>query len=378
MLRDQVNEALKTYLQTENYLRLYRKWYEPDEFWIPLRKAVLVTLIIGIIAILTALALLIRFLRAKKELAEQSIHFQTLFDTLSLGVIYQDANGRILSSNPAAEKILGLSLDQMQGKTSMDPRWKMIREDGSEVPGEEHPAMIALKTSQKVGPVVRGVFHAGKNAHIWLSITAIPLFKPGKKNPFQVYAVFDDITERKLTVEELNFEREQLISIFDSIEEPIYVADPKTYEILFTNHSLKNILQKETIGGICYREFQGLETPCSFCTNSIIIEQKPLPYRWEYYNHKLDKTFVIYDRIIHWPDGRDVRMELAIDITERKRAEKELKVLSEELEKLVAERTAELTTKTAELERINKVFVERELRMRELKEKIAELEKQKK
>jgi predicted nucleic acid-binding Zn-ribbon protein len=41
----------------------------------------------------------------------------------------------------------------------------------------------------------------------------------------------------------------------------------------------------------------------------------------------------------------------------------------------VADRTAELATKTAELERVNKVFVGRELRMRELKEQIAELEK---
>ena len=79
------------------------------------------------------------------------------------------------------------------------------------------------------------------------------------------------------------------------------------------------------IGKLCYREFQGLNSPCSFCSNKQILEEKPKVHRWEFYNAMVGKTFSIMDRIISWPDGRDVRFELAIDITEKKQIESRLR-----------------------------------------------------
>lgn len=132
-----------------------------------------------------------------------------------------------------------------------------------------------------------------------------------------------DITERKEAYEALELERKQMLSIFNSIDEIIYVADMDTYEILFVNQKLRNSFGEDPTGKLCFKEFQGREDPCPFCTNPIIRKIKPHSFVWEHYNPVLKRWYYITDRVITWPDGRDVRFELAIDITERKKAEEE-------------------------------------------------------
>jgi len=62
------------------------------------------------------------------------------------------------------------------------------------------------------------------------------------------------------------------------------------------------------------------------------------------------------------------------DITKRKQAEDALNRLNEELEQRVKQRTVELEGKNKELNRMNNLFIGRELKMVELKKKIKELE----
>ncbi len=131
--------------------------------------------------------------------------------------------------------------------------------------------------------------------------------------------VIANALKRKQVDHELWAEREQLISIFNSIDEIIYITDPYSHELMFANNYLKSLLGKNPIGEKCYRVLQGLNGPCEFCTNHIILKNKYAPYTWEFHNSILNRDFSIIDKIIKWPDGRDVRFELAIDITEQKK-----------------------------------------------------------
>jgi len=121
--------------------------------------------------------------------------FRTLFETVHQGVVYQNPQGEIISANPAAERILGLTLAQLQGRTSMDPQWQAIRPDGSPFPGEEHPAMQAIASGKPVYGVVMGINSSSAAKTTWINITATPIHDKESGALDYVYAVFDDISE---------------------------------------------------------------------------------------------------------------------------------------------------------------------------------------
>jgi PAS domain S-box-containing protein len=182
--------------------------------------------------------------RAEEALRESEARHRTLFETMAQGVVYQNAKGQIISANPAAERILGLTLDQMMGRTSIDPRWKAIHEDGSDFPGDTHPAMVVLKTGKPVRNVVMGVFHPGFNKHVWININAIPQFVAGESKPYQVYTTFEDITELKRAVEELEKAVEELQRSNAELEQFAYVASHDLQEPLRMVSSYTQLLER--------------------------------------------------------------------------------------------------------------------------------------
>jgi two-component system cell cycle sensor histidine kinase/response regulator CckA len=111
--------------------------------------------------------------------------------------------------------------------------------------------------------------------------------------------------------------------VMDSLESLIYVADMETYEVLFVNRYGRELLGDIT-GKICWQTIQtGQHSPCGFCTNKHLLDAKGQAgdvYTWEHQYARNGHWYSVHDRAIRWVDGRMVRLEIATDITERKRA----------------------------------------------------------
>ena len=151
-----------------------------------------------------------RIKAAENKLRENEERHRLLAETMLQGVVHQNAKGTIISMNPAAERILGKSREDFLGNTSI--RWNMIpfAKTGKFFPVWNIPAMVALQTGQPVQGVVMGVFNPIRDEYRWINVNAVPVSRSNDTCPSEVYAVFEDITERKQAVEALNKLNEEL------------------------------------------------------------------------------------------------------------------------------------------------------------------------
>lgn len=176
---------------------------------------------------------------AEEALRRSEQTYRTLFDTVPAGVVYQAADGRVISANPAALRILGLSLEQILGRDSIDPRWRALREDGTDLPGDQHPSMLALRTGQTVIDRIIAIFNPVLKKHIWIKVSAVPLFSGREIS--EVYTWFEDITERRAAEVALADEMALRRTLFEHSLDGLVVIDEQR-AVIEANRSFSEML----------------------------------------------------------------------------------------------------------------------------------------
>lgn len=105
--------------------------------------------------------------------------------------------------------------------------------------------------------------------------------------------------------------------IINSLDELCYIADIKTYKLLFLNNSAKKLFKitdDNYFGLKCHKILYKNDTPCSFCKNYKL--KKDEFQHWEFYNEFLKKHYLVRNTLIE-VDGQWAHLEFAIDRTKR-------------------------------------------------------------
>lgn len=158
-------------------------------------------------------------------LPDTQTHYLNLINHLNDGFVVHRLDTSISLCNESACNLLGLSMDQMLGKTAIDPVWHFIREDGTVMPPEEYPVRRVLATGKPLKNYVLGIIRSAQ-APVWVLVNSFPEFD-AQGQIQQVVVTFIDITERKQIENDIQRTRNFLQTLLDHLPIAIFVKDAR-------------------------------------------------------------------------------------------------------------------------------------------------------
>lgn len=140
---------------------------------------------------------------AEEALRRSEERYRTLFENLTQAVLWFDHDGRLLTANPATERILGLSASELRRTGGKPEILQVMNDKGQLVPEVEFPYLEVIRSGQPVTQRLLGIWNPRENQVRWVNCTALPLFPAGESGPCQVILTGEDVTERRRMEQEL-------------------------------------------------------------------------------------------------------------------------------------------------------------------------------
>jgi len=158
---------------------------------------------------------------ARRESEERQ---ESIIHKIQAAVVVHDADTRIIACNSKAQELLGLTEDQMLGKTVIDPDWKFLNADGERMSLEEYPVNQLMATRQPLRDFTTGIYRPKKRDQVWVLVKADPV-SDYKGNTQQVIVTFIDITERKRAQDALLEQMHRIEQILQTTMDGYILAD---------------------------------------------------------------------------------------------------------------------------------------------------------
>ncbi len=268
------------------------------------------------------------------------------------GICGLDETGRVVFLNPAAEKMLGYPAATLQGQRLADVAGPYVDDPSGTSPGTApaFPLRIDPGTAYRYAGVY---FRRADGEALRADLSRAPLFEEGRQ--VGVVDVFEDRGEAYRTAQALADSEARLRAIIDAAPDAILIvgADGR---VLFANEEAAKLsgYAQTTLSGLPAEALLPEDMRSDYLLKRLLAREDvaPSPLRAESRMRRADGKRVEIElgvAAFRTEEGRYV-VALARDITERKRAQKELVELNETLERRVQLRTAAIERAYRDLE----------------------------
>lgn len=320
--------------------------------------------------------------RALEQLEQSEKRFRAVAQTAIDAIITIDSEGIISYWNESAEKMFGYTRAEAEGQKLaiiIPERYQEAHREGvarvvsggerkvigktieltaKRKGGEEFPIELSL-SSYSLGEEMyfTGIVHdirKRKEAEAALMESHKTLERRVEERTAELARANEDL-RREISVREkaevsLVEERKRLFALLDELPGYVYLQG-QDYSIRFANRRFREYFG-DSVDRKCFQAIKNLERPCEVCPTFEVFRTGQ-PVEWE---QTLDdgKTFQIYDYPITDVDGTKLVLELGIDVSQRKKAESELRRLVHAIEQ--AAESIIITDTTGVIQYVNPAF----------------------
>jgi PAS domain S-box-containing protein len=288
--------------------------------------------------------------RNEKRQIEQALsiseeRFRKRYEAIAAGVIVSNASGFITHVNKAACGFLGISADKMIGAPAISKIWHATREDLTPFNDDEYPTSITLRTGLSVHEVIMGILDQNNRLKYWAQVDSESICDPQTGELKEVLTSFVDVSGRKGAEEELLKRNELLQLVMDNIPQCIFWKG-LDYKYLGGNRNFLKQASVKDVEEIISRGSEDLLWNRVDTRGLASIEQKVITND----QPELHVTLDLGERAgeLIWADVSTVPMHdgegrvvgvlgLFEDITERRKAEEELRERREQERRIHAE-----------------------------------------
>ncbi|WP_363299759.1 PAS domain-containing protein [Altibacter sp.] len=307
--------------------------------------------------------------KAELALKESENHIRTILETEPECIKQLSTKGELIYMNPAGLAMIEAeNLDMVKGHSIL----------GLILP-EHQKAFKELNSKVFKGQSGRLEFEIKglKGTKRWLETHAVP-FKDTDGNIISLLGVTRDVTHRKLAETALIKSEQYLENIINNIGDPVFVKDEQSHILLVNDAFCKifNLSKQDIIGKTLAENVPSQERESFLSIDRHVLETGLENVNEETLTVNANETRIISTKKTRFIDDSGTKFLIGTirDITGRKKDEEELEKHKNNLEEIVKLRTEEVNSKNTELQRMNKLFVGRELKMKELKNIIQELQ----